>query len=137
MMPNRTQKDAVRHIKGSLLNPHPNVGGSIYDSRDAAEYISENTEDYIATESKKSFTFISEQLYSSHLVITGAGYYSSGVRNGGHATVLVGWSKANGTNQITYYDSATGTRETCSFAAFCNGTYNGRCYDQTCYNSGS
>lgn len=137
MSPTRDQWDAVYHIKGWLLNPYPNVSGSIFDSRDAAEYISKNTEEYIATESSKSFAFVSEQVYNSHPVINGAGYYSSGVRNGGHATVIVGWSNATGTNRITYYDSITDTRETCTFTAFCNGTYNSRRYDQTCYNSGS
>ena len=137
MNPTRTQWDAVFYIKGWLLETHPNVTGSIYDSKLAAEYISNYTESYISSQTTKTFSFLSEQIYNDHPVIVAAGYYSStGTRNGGHATLIIGWSKTNG-NKIVYYDPLTGTYETCTFTAFCNGSYNGRQYDQTCYNAGS
>ncbi len=136
MSPTRDQADAVRNIKGTLFNPHPNETGSIYDTRDAAVYISNNTKAYTAVVSTKSFTFISERIYNEHPVIAAAGYYTSaGTRNGGHATLIVGWDTSTGVQRITYFDSADGTYRTCSYAAFCDGSFNSRRYDQTCYNS--
>lgn len=136
MSPTRDQADAVKKIKGSLLNPHPNESGTIYEMRDAAEYISNNTKSYTATNSTKSFNFISERIYKHHPVLTGAGYYNgSGTRTGGHATLIIGWDTSTGTQRIVYFDPNDGSYKTCSFADFCSGSFNGREYDQTCYNS--
>ncbi len=130
----RTQYDAVWYLKGSPWNPHPDIAGSIYDSQKAAEYISSNTIAYTASETKESYSFLCEEIFESHPVIVGAGYYtSSGIRNGGHATLITGWSTASGKNYLTYFDSATNTYETCTYNAFCDGTYNNRKYDQTCH----
>ena len=62
MSPELTQWDAVYQLKGYSGNPYPNVGGSIFDSRDAAEYISAYTENYYAIENKKSFYFLQEMM---------------------------------------------------------------------------
>lgn len=131
----RTQWDAVKHLKGTLFEPYPNVSGSIYDSASAAEYISNNTETYTAVQAKKTYSFLGQQIENRHPIIVGAGYYnSSGSRNGGHATLIIGY-RIDGIEGITYYDSLTGTTETCTYAQFCDGSYNGRKYDQTCYNT--
>lgn len=57
----RTQWDAVNYIKGSAFIPFPNVGGAIYDSRDAAEFISMNTKEYTAAEVKKHIAFYAKK----------------------------------------------------------------------------
>lgn len=133
--PTRDQADAVRYIKGTLLNPYPNEGGSLNDMRNAAEYISKNTEEYTAVATVKNFSFISEQIYNEHPVLAAAGYYNAGVRTGGHATLIVGWDISTGAQRITYFDSIDGKYHTCSYAAFCNGSFNDRIYDGTCYHS--
>ena len=133
MNPTRTQWDAVKYIKGWVLNWYPDTTGSIYDSAYAARYISNNTKNFSASETCKSYEFIREQIYNSNPVIVGAGRYSSGVRVGGHATLIIGWSKLNGKNYITYFDSALNDDLECTYEAFCDGTFNGRRYDQTCY----
>lgn len=135
MSPTRDQWDAVRFIKGSANDLFPDVSGSIEDSAVAAEYISNYTEDYVAIESKKSYTFLCQEIYDSHPVINGAGYYNhDDERDGGHATLIIGWSTANGSQDIIYFDPDTGTVETCTYAQFCDGSFNERKYDQTCYN---
>ncbi len=131
----RTQWDAVKYLKGTFLDPYPNYSGSIYDSAAAAEYISNNTETYTAVEAKEAYSFLGQQIWDRHPVIVGAGYYdSSGNRNGGHATLIIGYT-FDGIEEITYYDSLTGTTETCTYTQFCDGSYNKRKYDQTCYNT--
>ena len=138
MHPDLTQWDAVYQLKGYPTNPYPNFSGSIFDSRDAAKYISEYTESYYAIENFKSFYFLQEMINDNHPIINGAGYYNSlGNRTGGHATLIFGWCTNTGVERITYYDSDTDTRETCLYSAFCDGSYNGRKYDQTCYHIGS
>lgn len=77
-----------------------------------------------------------QEIYDSHPVINAAGYYnSSNARTGGHATLIMGWSTASGSQEIIYFDSLTGLLETCTYEQFCDGSFNGRKYDQTCYNT--
>lgn len=136
MTPTRDQWDAVRFIKGSADDSFPNESGSIYESALAAEYISNYNEDYTAIESKKSYDFLCQEIYDSHPIINGAGYYGgTNNRQGGHATLIIGWSTASGNQEIIYFDSATSTVETCTYAQFCDGSFNTRKYDQTCYNT--
>lgn len=122
-------------FSGANFNPYPNVTGSIYDSKAAAEYISNNTETYTAVEAKETYSFLGQQIRNRHPIIVGAGYYdSSGSRNGGHATLIIGYT-IDGIEKITYYDSETDTTETCTYTEFCDGSFNRRKYDQTCYNT--
>lgn len=100
--------------------------------RDAAEYISKNTEDYTAVSSTKSFNFISEQIYNYHPVLAGTVCDAYG-----HAVLIVGWDKSSGTQSITYFDPGDGSYRTCTYAEFCNGSFSGTSYVETCYNTAS
>lgn len=74
-------------------------------------------------------------IYNNHPVIASAGYYNEkNERVGGHAVLIIGWANPHGTPEIVYYDPwSAGSYHTCTFAGFCNGSYNGRIYDRTCY----
>lgn len=53
-LPERTQRDAVRYLKGTLFNSYPNVSGNFNDIKEAAEYISMDTLEY-TTSGKKTY----------------------------------------------------------------------------------
>ena len=127
----------VNNMKGTNSDPYPNVSGSIEDSASAVGKISSNNLSYTGEYNAKTFNFIAEMIYNNHPVIAAGGYYdANNNRQGGHAVLVIGWTNAHGTNEISYYDSLnTGSYHTCTFAGFCNGNYNTRIYDQTAYHS--
>lgn len=53
----RTQKAAVMHIKGTILDWYPDEPGTIAEIEEAAEYISKDTESYTGVSSTYSFSF--------------------------------------------------------------------------------
>lgn len=130
-----TQYYAVNYLKGTSSDPYPNEGGNISETEWAVDVISSFNLNYIGVPNTKTFSFISEMIYNSHPVIADAGYYNSGNnRAGGHVVLIIGWFNAYGTQEICYYDPASsGSYHTCLFSEFCNGSYNGRIYDRTCY----
>ena len=83
-----------------------------------------------------SFYSIHSIIHNGYPVQAAAGYYSGGWRTGGHVVAIKGsyYNVSNNTEHtIEYVDPANGNTYTCSYAAFCTGTYNGRIYDQTAY----
>lgn len=129
----RTQRDAVKYLKGSLLNQYPDVTGTMSDACRAAEYISNNTLSYQSA-SRMSFAFLCEQVFNSHPVMVGSSYYYSGVYSGGHMMLVVGWTTYNNTETIVYYDPWNGgSRVSCTYDDFCNGTINNLRYEETGY----
>ncbi len=134
---NHNQYYTVFVIKGSVSDPYPNTAGSIEDSASAVEIISSDNLSYTGEHNKKTFGFISEEIYMGYPVITAGGYYNAAnERQGGHVVLTIGWTNAHSVNEIVYYDSAgNGSYHTCTYEGFCNGTYNTRKYDQTAYHS--
>lgn len=133
----RTQKEAVRYLKGSILNWYPDVRGDIVDIKEAAEYISKNTESYTWSAHSKSFTFLKNQVDYSNATIAGIVTYKNGEQIGGHVVVITGYYISNEDNDINYYDPADGTFNTCSYSEFCDGYIRDRQYEATCYNNES
>ncbi len=138
--PTRTRWDAVYYIKGTPYDPFPNVGGTIYDIALAAEYISGFQDYYYGEYSTESYSFLCEQMYASHPIICVGGYYdSNGDLINGHAVLVCGWyAPTYGGNYqyyLTYFDPANLGYRTCTYSEFCNGSYNNRIYDRTCYHS--
>lgn len=129
------QYSTVYHLKGSNQEPYPNRDGSITDTANAANYISGNKFSYVGYNEIRTQFFLISQINSQKMPITGAGYYnSSGTRTGGHATPIFGmYVYDNGVIRIGYYDPDSGEALSCTFEDFCNGSFNGRKYDQTCY----
>ncbi len=137
--PTHSQKEAVKKIKGTVINPYPNKGGTVQETADAAEYISNYKLDYFGVSTALSFSALNRQnAYGYAPVIIGGNY--TDIRTGGHAVILVDCYTIGGTQFIQYYEcdkfnaiGGEGLRR-CSYNDFCNGRYNGRIYDQTVYN---
>ncbi|MBE5890172.1 MAG: hypothetical protein E7282_04290 [Lachnospiraceae bacterium] len=135
----RHQKDAVRKIKGSIFNKYPNVGGSLSDTVKAAEYISENKEDYactkLSTTDAKPYSFLKREIqdYSNVIVLFG-GYYDGNERTGGHAITCHGYYEKNNVKYLWIYDPWDGGDERkLPYSQLVNG-YGGRRYDGTVFN---
>lgn len=131
----RTQRDVVRTIKGSSL---PNVTGTLRQSEIGTEYVAMSVMDYLYGEIRLDYSQITECLAHGYAVQAAAGIYSlDGVRQGGHMVVInmTQFVDIVGENpyRLTYYDPNDGLSYTCTYEEFCNGSFNGRRYDQTVY----
>ena len=133
--PNLNQWDAVYFIFGQHeSDPYPNKSASILATADAATYLSNGVHSYTGVNVPMSASFLFSHLFSSHPVICSGGIYnSSGIRQKGHQVLLCGWYDGSYQTMLTYYDPALLQYKTCSYSEFCNGTFNGRIYDRTCY----
>lgn len=137
----RDQYDAVKKIKGTpIIEPYPNVGGTLADIKNAAEYISENTESYSKTalsqyRGVKSFLFLRDEVKNGDVTILVAGYYDSeGNRYGGHAVTCTGYSTSGDISQIYIYDPLDGSTSLVKYGYFSNG-FGSRNYDGTVWNA--
>ena len=130
----RTQYSVVNKIKGTAADPYPDVSGSISDSATGAKYVTYDTVDFESKSSKWSFSEIETSLTNGHAVQAGAGYYNWIFRDGGHVVVIYATTTdAAGTEYISYIDPWDGKSYTCTYKAFCDGSFNNRKYDQTIY----
>lgn len=137
----RDQYDAVKKIKGTpIFDPYPNVGGTLADMKNAAEYISKNTESYCKTalspySGVKSFLFLRDEVKEGDVTILVAGYYDSkGNRNGGHAVTCTGYSTVGNMDKIYIYDPWDGSTSVIQYGFFSNG-FGSRRYDGTVWNA--
>jgi hypothetical protein len=103
---------------------------------DASKYASINSKTFAKighslTTGRFTFTQMKTKINSDNPFIAIAGYYDGSTRNGGHAVVIYGWND----DKVRYVDPANGAsvHTTCTYTAFCNGTYNTRKYDGTVY----
>lgn len=103
---NRTQKDAVKKLKGWLLNPYPNIGGTAKDIKEAAEYISSGKENYSYENKQEDFNFLKRQIHIKNVPIITYGYFKGKERIDGHAVAVIGYNDDKGTIEI--YDSSNG-----------------------------
>lgn len=128
----RTQSNTVTFVKGSPVNE----GGTVAETAAAANYFSLNRYNYVGVNHAYSIAMLKGQIMNNRMPIVCAGRYNdSGIRTGGHATVvyMVTYSD-DGRNGIGYYDPWDGGRNyICPFNDFCNGTYNDRIYESTAY----
>ena len=132
----RSQYTVVRQIKGTATNWYPNEGGTIFEIEEAAEYASKNTESYTGVEATRSFNSLKNAIKNNdNAVVVCSGYYVQNVRNGGHAVLIDGYAINTNGNYVQYFDPWDGTSHICTYESFCDGTYNGRIYDYTCYNT--
>lgn len=133
----RNQSVAVNHFYGTDSDAFPDYIGDIFDSANAAAFMSNYTHSYNAYECSFSDWFLHMQLSYSHPIICAGGYYNYlGERLWGHAVLVCGWYDGSYQSPILiYYDSEIPGYRTCSYAEFCNGSFNNKIYDQTCYHS--
>ena len=124
------QYSIVKYIYGSPIN----ATGSITQSASGSEYACNHIKSFTGVYSTLSFTDICLELYFGCPVQAAAGYYNGGVRNGGHVVIIIEAIAISGGSQfIKYIDPANGYIYTCTYSQFCDGSYNGRIYDQTAY----
>lgn len=130
----RDQWDVVKELKGNFISHYPNESGSIQESAEGSEYITYDTVNFTSEETIWTFSEIVEMLRDGHVLQAGAGYYdSNGNRNGGHVVVIHLITTRTGEDCVQYVDPWDGTRRLVTYAAFCNGSYNGRRFDQVIY----
>lgn len=133
----RTQYSVVYYLKHTSSENYPNVPGSISDSAIGSGYVTYNNVTFNSTASAWNFSQIATSLSNGYPVQAGAGYYSGGIRTGGHVVVIYTTQFIDVTGTFEYYidylDPWDGSRNHCTFASFSNGSYNSRIYDQTIY----
>lgn len=131
----RNQYSVVNVLHGTPSNPYPNVGGTIGDSATGTQYVTYYNATYHATNSALTFLGLQSHLSNHNPVQAGAGYYYNGDRTGGHVVVIYETYSSTSTSgtikEISYIDPLTNTRFTCTYSSFCNGSFNGRIYDQS------
>ncbi len=117
----RTQRDAVKEIKGNTLIPYPNVTGSINDTKRAAKYISNNTVSYVSSSNVLTYFGICDRIYNDQPVIAGGiKFMPEGLA--AHMVLLTAWYTGNGTNRLSFFDPETGLYEDCIYEEICTGT---------------
>lgn len=122
----RTQTQIVEYITGSSTMNDP---GTIWQTANATEYVTNNTYNLSAALlSTWSWEKIKTSIDNGYPVI--ALVRSNG---SGHYYVIRGYDPT--TNKIAVNDPADGTRYTCAWEEFCEGTWNheSRAYHSTVY----
>lgn len=80
---------------------------------------------------------ITQSIKNGYAVQANAGYYKGNTRTGGHAVVICGTLFTDGSDGIVVYidyiDPKYGDYHRCTYSSFCDGSFNGRKYDQTVY----
>lgn len=113
------QWDVVFSIKGSLVNPYPNVQGSISDMAQGCRYVSLGTT-FNYSNGALGPGDIKDQIFTyTRPFIAGINYYLNGQKTGGHAVVIKGYNDY--TININYYDPGTGIDEWASYSSFIYG----------------
>ncbi len=133
-------REAVRNIKGSSSIPYPDVPGDPSETALAAEYCCNYSKNYTytpcsLTNGVKSFAFLAQRVDQGYPPILMGGYYNGSVRTGGHWVTLVGYYSSGVTKNLRYKDPVNNSLKCCSYAAFKDGSYNGRKYDATAWKS--
>jgi hypothetical protein len=131
----RNQWSAVHAIYGTTTDPYPNYAGTLSDSVTASEHIVYNNYDFYSIINTWLFSQLDIEIENGHPVQTAGGYYSGNIRMGGHmvVTYLTRYNSSSDTYYIGYVDPFDGNAKYCTYDAFCDGTYNGRTFDQVVY----
>ena len=129
----RTQYDAAYYF---FHNYTTDEGVYINESAEVTSYIAYNTKYLTFSYSALGFYTIQSHIQSGYPVQAALGQYSGGMRTGGHLVVVKGtaYNTATGAEQsVEYINPYNGNTYCCLYTAFCNGSYNGRIYDQSAY----
>lgn len=133
----RTQYSAVQYVKGNDSNPYPNVTGTAKDGAIGSQYISYDKKTFSYIIEPWSYNQIVASLKNGYAVQAGAGTYSGSTRVSGHRVVINNAQFIpefpGAAEYIDYQDPWDGKTHHCTFASFCDGSYNGRIYDQTVF----
>lgn len=126
----RNQWNGVAWVKGSSSINQPATSS---ECRNAANYICYNKANFNVQYFVWDMSSIRRDIMTYHKpLIFLAGYYDNyGNRNGGH--FVVGDAVYETTNMFRYRDPWDATTHWVKYQAFCNGSYNGRQYEETVY----
>ena len=106
----RTQSLAVMEVKGSVSN----VTGNIYETQQAAEYISNHSVSYTWSNNVLSYFGICDRIFNDQPVIAGGlKFLPTGFAP--HMVLFVAWYNGNGNNRLTFFDPETGFYEDCIY----------------------
>lgn len=118
--------------KGTSSDPYPNTNlGTLTDSVNGSQYVTEGTAKFNSIKSAWSFSKIVESIMRGYPVQAASGHYINGKRNGGHMVIIYMTQFVD--NASGTYDPLDGTSHHCTYNSFCNGSYNNAYYDQTVY----
>ena len=131
----RTQYSVVTYIKGKSTI---NKTGTLSEQATGSKYAAFDKKNYGSTSSRWTFSKIAQSLSKGYAVQAGGGHYSeTGTRNGGHMVVIYGTVFVDNNSCTNYYisyaDPWDKTTHSCTYDAFCDGTYNGRRFDCLVY----
>ena len=117
----RTQTEMVTHVKGSPVNEPATTS----EMQTAANFASETTDYYVASVITES-ELITELNLGRPVAVLRGWYSSSGIRNGGHFTVIYGYQITNSGSYIFAirdpWPVDVGVDRTMSYAQIVNGT---------------
>jgi hypothetical protein len=132
---NKTQANAVYAVKHS----YDNQSGDISEVAAAANYFVDynSNYNYVGYYYAKNFTFLKAQVMSDKVpIIGGWEYIVDDHAYNNHATnVYMVIENTDGSRAVGYYDPAenNGGTHICTYESYCDGTYNGIAWHQTCY----
>lgn len=133
----RSQSAIVSYVKGHPINEGANVNETASASRYASHEKKYFSSQFTLGGTNWSYSTIRSRIDANTPVIMLAGRYSGATRIGGHFVVCYGYTQNTiyNYNLIRYQDPSNGTKYVCEFAAFKDGSFNGRKYDGTVWYS--
>ena len=124
----KSQNSIVKKVYGSEVNK----GGTINQTKNSANYASNYTKTYKASNSAFSYPSLKTQIDQGDVILL-FGSYNNG---GGHVVTMHGYNTSN--NKIRYFDPWDGgSYHTMTYSSFKNGTTTHRQYVATVYLSGN
>lgn len=130
---NRSQYDVVNYIKGTPGDLYPDVAGSIAETATGANYITYSNHSFSSIGMPFSFDAAHAALGNHHPVLAGCAHFTGT----GHMVTIYNTVKVIDAGvtytYVNYYDPADGNGYVCTYSDFCDGTYNGYSYVETCY----
>lgn len=127
----RTKEDIVKYIYGEALDKT----ATPEQTSSAMQYAARNKVGVGYHLFASSWSKIRNEIDADRIMLLAAGYYIGSSRNGGHMVVCTGYTLNTSTDKsyLYYVDPADGTEYFCEYQAFCDGSFNGRKYDQYYY----
>lgn len=108
------QWNVVNKIKGTILNPYPDVPGDIYDMSQGCKYVSLGTTFYYGNKALGPGEIKDQIFIYTRPFVAGINYYWNGYITGRHAIVIKGYNDSN--FSVNYYDPETGADKWVTYA---------------------
>lgn len=133
----RDKYDVVKYLKGTSSDPYPDVSGSLSDSVAGSEYVAYNRASFTSMYSTLSFNDITTNLQRGYPVQAAIAIHRDGKRYNGHMVVIYMTQFIDNSDgvsyELDYVDPGNAKSYHCTYSQFCDGSFNGKEYDQTVY----